>query len=182
MKNLGPFRPARVTQSAMDALAAVLTTADRGSIVFNTTDEVWYWWTGTEFLPISIAPLTGFDTQVLAADVPITAASTEQDIDSYMIALPGLWRVSAYVQVEMNDIDIVIVKFTDVDNVELAKAKLESSDTGVVVFPATLRRHITTTTADEIIKLRAIALTTTAKILAGSTGGTKADWQRIDVA
>jgi hypothetical protein len=168
-----------MTQTQRDAITG-LGAADEGYFIFNTTNDTWYYRSATAWLPLTIFPLTGIEIEGLPSDVAITVASTEQDIDSYTLPTPGVWRVSVYATCEMNDPDTVTLKLTDSSNVELAKAVLKSSDTGQVIFPATLRRHVTTTTTDEIVKLRAISLTTTAKILSETNGGTKADWQRID--
>lgn len=179
MKHLGPFRPARMTRTQRDAITG-LGAAEEGYFIFVTTNDTWYYRSATAWLPLTIFPLTGIQTQGLSADVPITVASTEQDVDSYTLPTVGTWRVSVYVTCKINDPDTVTLKLTDSANVEFAKAVLNSSDTGEVVFPATLRRHVITTTTDEIVKLRAISLTTSATILSESNGGTKADFQRID--
>jgi hypothetical protein len=83
------------------------------------------------------------------------------------------------VVVETNGPDTIECKLTDNSNNELSHAKVQTADSGQSKQALAIRRHLTVT-SETTYKLRARSTVTTSKVLTAATGGTKADWQRID--
>ena len=179
MRHLGPWGPATVTQSQLDDLGPP--TEEQGGLVFNSGNQVWYYWTGTVWAPIFIAPgPDDFGQQSLALEVLLDMAEVDLDVDTFTLPLNGRWRFDAYSVVETNEPDTITVKLTDASLVELSRAKISTGDSVRMVRAVNLRRDIVVTSAPMTVKLRARSTVITSKVLTAANGGSNSYWQRID--